>query len=186
MNFGVFGGSFDPPHVSHALACLWAVETGEVDRVLVVPCGQHALGKELQTSFDDRMEMCRRAFARLEAFVEILDIEGRRGGASYTVDTLRALQEQRPGHGWRLLIGSDILEEADRWKSWEEIERRAPPLVIPRMTAEMEELGGTDDLRLLSSTWLRDRLEKGDLPPGLIAHSVLAFIQERGLYRSTD
>lgn len=201
MIYGVFGGSFDPPHMSHVLAALWALETGEVDRVLVIPCGQHALGKSPGASFEDRMEMCRRAFARLAASVEVLDIEGRRAEVSYTIDTLRALAAARPGSQWRLLIGTDILNETHRWRAWDEIRRVAPPLVVPRMTGQTDEAatetskaspekraaGSPDgDLRALSSRQLRRRLGDGENPVGLLPASVLDYIRRRGLYGASD
>ncbi len=203
MNLGIFGGSFDPPHVSHVLACLWALETGALDRIFVIPCLRHALGKQPAASFEDRVEMCRLAVARLERWVEVLDIEGRRNEVSYTIDTIRLLQAKRPGHCWRLLIGEDILEQAPRWKMWEEVVRLAPPLVVPRMVGERPGNSGAEassngessfaqsrapenqpppDLRALSSTWLRERLAEGEIPEGVLPNSVAAFIRRRGLY----
>ncbi len=181
MIYGFFGGSFDPPHMSHVLACLWALETGLVERILLVPCAQHALGKEIQASFEDRMEMCRRAVRRLDRWVEVLDIEGHRQEVSYTIDTLNELHKERPGAEWRLVIGSDILEESSRWKAWDQVERLAPPLVVPRLTGQGgSEAGG--DLRALSSSELRRRLAAADLPPGVLPAGVLAYIRERKLY----
>ena len=62
---GIFGGTFDPPHCSHAMALLWALQSGEVDRVLVIPAARHPFGKDPGASYDDRLEMCRLMAAEL-------------------------------------------------------------------------------------------------------------------------
>jgi nicotinate-nucleotide adenylyltransferase len=128
------------------------------------------------------MAMCRLAVERLAPDVEVLDMEARRQGASYTIDTLRALQAQRPGHQWRLMIGTDILDQTALWKDWEQIERLAPPLVIPRLTADSDLEQASRDLRRISSTHLRDSLAQGRCPHGVLARSVLRYISENHLY----
>ena len=188
MIYGFFGGAFDPPHLSHTLACLWALETGEIEQILVAPCARHPFGKQPEASFEDRIEMCRIAFERLAPWIEIVDIEARRAGVSYTIDTLRALQEQRPCATWRLLIGSDNLEQSAKWKDWDALTQLAPPLVVPRMTGDCLEARGanpasTMDLRSLSSTFLRGQLAQGVSPTGLISAKVLEYIRARNLYR---
>lgn len=185
MRLGVFGGSFDPPHLSHALACHWALESGVADRVLMIPCARHVFEKRLNAPFEDRLEMCRLAVRRLAPWVEVLDLESRREGASYTIETLRALRPQYPADEFRLLIGSDLLGEVARWRDWEEIQRLAPPVVIPRLTGEPPPRADTPaspDLSALSSTWIRERLARGEIPEGAISASVTAYIVRRGLY----
>jgi nicotinate-nucleotide adenylyltransferase len=133
MRFGIFGGTFDPPHLGHAMACLWALETGEVDRVLMIPTARHAFGKQPAAGFDHRLAMCRLAARHLGEHVEISDIEGRREGVSYMVDTLRALAADRPGATFRLLVGTDIVGDVPKWRESAEILRLAPLLVLPRL-----------------------------------------------------
>ena len=178
---GVFGGTFDPPHRSHVFAVLWALQSGEVDRVLIVPTAEHAFGKHPAASFVHRAAMCRLAVQELaDGLVEVSEIEGRREGTSYMVDTLRALHAEHAGSTLRLIVGSDILGEMDQWREPLEVQRLAPLLVVPRLGhAEGDDLG---QLPRLSSTHVRRILESREDASALVPHRVLTYIRANGLY----
>src|SRR5437867_3521350 len=128
----LFGGSFNPPHVAHQMAVLWALETEDVAEVWVVPTFRHPFEKEL-APYDDRLEMCRLAMAPLGARVVVSDLERELGGeTSRTLVTLEALKARRPDASLRLVIGADIWPEREKWWKWAEVERLAPPLVVRR------------------------------------------------------
>jgi len=176
----VFGGSFDPPHVSHVLCVAYVLSAEEVDRVLVVPTFAHALDKKTSVSFEDRYEMTALAMRDM-ARVELSRIEEERGGKSRTLDTLETLIERHPEARFRLVIGADILDETQRWYRWDRIVEIAPPIIVGR--------GGYDAPRAdaltlpeVSSTDLRRRLGRGDSVAGLVPRSVEAYIRQRGLY----
>jgi len=179
VSIGVFGGSFDPPHICHVMVCQYALSIGELDRVLVVPCAEHPFGKQM-APFEDRLEMCRLAMANLGGNVEICDIESRNEGVSYTIDTLRTLQEERPGDSFRLIIGSDILEETEEWKDFDEIKKIAPLLVVPR--GSRESAGLSFSLPDASSSAIREALSKGNDCEAVVPPAVLNWISQRGLY----
>ncbi len=181
VRFGFFGGSFDPPHLAHTLAALWALETGEVDRVLVVPAARHPFGKECGASWEDRLEMCRLAFRRLEPDVEVSDIEGRLGGVSYTHRTITELLAARPGSSFRLLTGSDIVDDLPKWKNGPELLELAPVLELPRPGGASAAEGVY--LPDVSSTRVREALAGGQPAEGLLGFEVRRYIAGRGLYR---
>ena len=192
---GLFGGSFDPPHVAHVMAAAWALAGGEIDRLWVIPAGGHPFGKR-SAPFDDRWEMCLRAFGCYGERVKLLDLE-RGPGVHYSIDTLRRLIERYPGYSWRWVMGSDQLEEAHAWKQFDDIERLAPLLIIPRqghpppaeIPAERSSEGRPEfALPDLSSTFIRGRLAEGAFEElaGLVPRPVLEFARRRGLYRSAD
>jgi len=178
----VFGGSFDPPHLGHALACFWALESGQVDRVLLIPAALHAFGKQYTARFDQRMAMCRLAVQRLADAVSVSDIEGRRPGVSYMVDTLRALEQEMPASTFRLLVGTDVAQEVHKWRESEEVLRRAPLLELPRPLPgqRFDERPGA--LPPISSTQVRDALKSGHGVEHLLAATVTAYIRSHGLY----
>lgn len=186
ITVALFGGSFNPPHVGHVLAVAYALSVGLVERVLVVPVFEHALGKRL-APFPHRMEMSRRAFGWLPG-VEVSSIEERLGAPSRTLRTIVALEAEHPDWQLRLLVGSDITGEIEKWHAFEEIERRAPPLVLPR--AGSSAAGGAPALLPeVSSTAVRQLLERaarGEPVTGelgeLVPKTVLEHIAEHALY----
>ena len=180
MRAALFGGSFNPPHVCHVQAVEWALSSGAVDRVVVVPCRRHAFDKAL-ASFEHRREMACLAFAPLGEAVEVSDIEERLGGTSRTLDTLVALRQERPGWSWRLLIGTDILEEASRWYRFDDVARLAPPLVVGRSGFD----GATGGMVLpnVSSSEIRCCVRKGRDYRDLVPESVALYIGKHRLYR---
>jgi nicotinate-nucleotide adenylyltransferase len=177
----LFGGSFNPPHLGHEMVCLYVLETGVVDRVLVVPTWQHAFDKHL-ADFDDRFEMCRRAMALFGDRVQVSRVEEELGGESRTWRTLERLRAQQPAAAWRLVIGSDILAETDAWQRWDDIVQIAPPIVVGRGDHRKDTtvpIGMPD----FSSTQARALLARGEDAVGLVSRSVMDYIAERGLYR---
>jgi nicotinate-nucleotide adenylyltransferase len=188
VTVALFGGSFNPPHVGHVLAVTYALSVGRVDRVVVVPVFDHALGKRLE-SFEHRLEMARRAFDWLPQ-VDVSSIEERLGTPSRTLRTVLALESEHPEWDLRLLVGSDITGEIEKWHAWAEIERRAPPLILERAGARGA-AGAPSLLPEVSSTEVRALLARarpGDASAvelgALVPRSVLDYIFEQQLYRA--
>ncbi|MGI8906865.1 MAG: nicotinate (nicotinamide) nucleotide adenylyltransferase [Candidatus Sumerlaeaceae bacterium] len=183
--WGVFGGSFNPPHIGHVLACHFALSVWALDKVLVIPSYQHPFGKSLE-SFEHRVAMCQLAFAHVRSFVEVSRAEETRGGLSYTVDTLRALRNANPAVQLRLIIGSDILQEAQKWRAFDEVKELAPLLVIPRLQ-DGQPLGSKVMSRCylpdVSSSDLRENLAAGTDVGSALPAAVREYIEEHGLYR---
>jgi nicotinate-nucleotide adenylyltransferase len=114
VRLGVYGGTFDPPHLGHLVAASDACDALRLDRVLWVPAARHPLKEgRVRTPAALRLEMVRAAIAGDPRF-EADDLELRREGPSYTVDTLRALSAARPGAALFLLAGADLLAELTR------------------------------------------------------------------------
>jgi nicotinate-nucleotide adenylyltransferase len=184
----LFGGSFNPPHVGHVLAVTYVLSAGLVDRVLVVPVFEHALGKHL-APFAHRLEMSRRAFGWLPN-VEVSSLEERLGAPSRTLRTVQALEAEHPEWRLRLLVGSDITREIEKWHAFDEIVRRAPPLVLPRAGSGLAE-GAPALLPEVSSTSVRQllgRAARGEAVDAelaaLVPKVVRDYIAEQGLYTS--
>ena len=123
MRIAVFGGSFNPPHIGHVKAAVAAKKALGADRLIVIPTAvsPHKPQPEGSPSARARLEMTRLAFAGFEG-VEVSDMELRRGGRSYTVDTLEELSLAFKGAELVLLMGTDMLLGFDRiWRGYERI-----------------------------------------------------------------
>ena len=179
QRIGLFGGSFNPPHVAHQLVCTLALSRGRVDEVWLMPCHQHAFVKEL-TDFDDRVVMCQRAAEPFGGRVKVTDVERVIGGVSRTVVTLEHLHRVSPEILWTLIVGSDILAEAHRWTAWERIQELATLFVVPRRgTGDGQSVALPD----IASSTIRQRLSDTQPVGDLLPTGVLEYIQDRGLYR---
>lgn len=185
QSVALFGGSFNPPHVGHVLAIAHVLSTELCQRVLVVPVFEHALRKQL-APFEHRVEMSRRAFDWLPR-TQVSTIEERLGAPSRTLRTVIALEAEHPDWDLRLMVGSDILGEIHQWHAFDEIERRAPPLVLRRAGASPG--GGAPSLLpQISSTEVRNLLSAADQNAAeltqLVPRAVLEYVRENALYRS--
>ena len=198
--YALFGGTFDPIHEGHLRLAREFARRLSLDRVTLMPtCVPPHKMKESIAPAEDRLEMCRLAVADDPLF-EVSDLEIRRGGASFTADTLAALHEREPGARWYLITGADMFLTLGTWNRFEQIARLAVLCAAPRDGADaaalrecaktLEERGAqcaVEDIPELSvsSTELRDAIRKGEegrLTPGLLPEPVTAYIRKRGLY----
>ena len=178
----IFGGSFNPPHVGHVLAVAYVLACTEVDACLVIPTYQHPFAKAL-APFEDRLEMCRLAFADL-ARVEVSRVEEELGGESRTVRTLELLHVQHPDWRMRLVVGGDVVHEMDRWWEPDRVRALAPPLVLGRLgvVPPPGHERAPHVLPEVSSTAIRAALARGEPVSTLIPRAVEAYVRRRALY----
>jgi nicotinate-nucleotide adenylyltransferase len=186
VKVAVFGGSFNPPHVSHVLACVLLLSADDVDQVLVVPAFRHPFSKAL-APFPDRLAMCNLAMGWIPG-VTVSPLEAEIGGESRTLHTLKHLGAAHPDWSMRLAIGADILGEAPRWLGFEEIAQLAPPIVLGRAGVRGTSPTTGVELPEVSSTRIRSALQRGNARElaGLLPRTVLEYIRERDLYREPD
>lgn len=184
MRVGVFGGSFDPPHVGHVFGVVYALAVAEVDRVLVVPTFEHPFAKGL-SAFSSRLRLCDRAFRGLPD-VEVSAVEASLEKPSFTRRTLSHLRSEHPSWALRLIVGSDVLSEAERWQDFEDVKAMAPLFILGRRGHPLP--GVSELFPDISSTRVRDVLAKTTKPSEhpelrrLVPRAVLDYIEEHGLY----
>ena len=194
---GIYGGTYSPPHIGHMKAAEYAIEALGLDRLLLIPTGvsPHKAMSAGATSAD-RLEMLRLSAAGMEK-AQVSDLEIRRQGSSYTVDTLRAIREENPGAELVLLMGTDMFVSFLSWREPESILSLATLAVFCRgergeqerieaQKAKLEALGARVELvrnpvNAISSTDLRRMLVFGCADPFLMP-GVGDYIREKGLY----
>ncbi|HET6662613.1 MAG TPA: nicotinate-nucleotide adenylyltransferase [Acidimicrobiales bacterium] len=187
---GVFGGTFDPPHVGHLVTAVNVRHALELDVVLLVVANDPWQKSDRRVSAAaDRLAMVTAAVSDVEG-LEASDIEIRRGGASYTADTLEALREEEPDAELFLVLGSDAAGGLPTWDRAEEVRQLATVVVVTRPGAEHAQPPAgwawvsVESPRLeVSSTDLRRRVVDGRPLDYLLTPAVIDCIRARGLYR---
>lgn len=187
MKVGFLGGTFDPIHLGHLRAAETAREGLGLERVAFVPAGVPPHRGAPLASALDRYAMTALATACQPAFVAS-DMELRREGPSYTVDTLRAWRCARPHDELVLLLGSDAFADMSGWREVEALRSLCEVAVLAR-PGDARETGDATTLRVvgpaldLSSSEIRSRLAEGRSVRYLVPEAVADYITKRGLYR---
>ena len=195
MRLGIFGGSFDPPHVGHLLAAIDAFEALELDKLIFVPAAIQPLKSDVVAApAHQRLAMVRLLAGADERFaVDAIEID--RAGLSYTVETLETFAQRFPKAERFFLVGEDAMAAFGTWKRPQQILSLARVAILRRprggegaaLERSSEPPDGTIALatRLVdvSSTEIRDRIRAGKSIRGFVPESVAAFIETERLYR---
>ncbi len=132
MKLGIYGGSFDPVHLGHLLVAQAAIEELGLDRLFFIPAAQSPFKPESKPAPDAaRLQLLRLALAG-KTNCEVDDQEIRRGGISYTVDTLRDYAKKFPGAKLFYLLGADNVPKLGEWREANELAKLAEFVAIPR------------------------------------------------------
>lgn len=193
---GLMGGSFNPIHCGHVALARAALESGRVERVLFLPTGNPPHKKEGLADKFDRLRMVELAVEH-EAGMAVCREEIDRDGVIYTVDTLAALKRKMPDCTLTYLIGADTLRALGTWRRAETVIERCKFLVMMREGETREEvirLAGLwtqrgaqidflDARKMdISSTQIREQIQKGLPFERLVPQAVADYIHEHGLY----
>lgn len=199
MRIAVFGGAFNPIHFGHLRLAQEFKQRLKLDRVMLIPSSMppHKQGADM-ASPSDRLKMCRLAVGR-DTLFEVSDIEIKRGGASYTADTLEQLSRLYPDAEWYLITGADMFLTLGTWHRFDDIARLAALCAAPRDSADaarlreyarvLEKRGARciieDIPRIdISSTDIRKRISGGQSIDGLTPPAVVKYISENSLYKT--
>jgi nicotinate-nucleotide adenylyltransferase len=203
VRIGLFGGTFDPPHLGHLLAASDAFEALALDRLIWVPAAQQPLkvAGHAATSAD-RLAMVRHTVGDDDRFlVDSIEIE--RAGLSFTVETLDAYSKQAPSDELFLLLGADVVQTFGKWRSPRRIAELARLAILQRVSgsAPVEKAAVVGAIRAVtgddlpaplvldtrrvdvSSTEIRERARAGRSLHGFVPDTVARYIGEHALYR---
>jgi nicotinate-nucleotide adenylyltransferase len=196
MRTGILGGTFNPPHLGHLVAAQEAHRELGLDRVLFIPAAipPHKPVED-EPGAEHRLELCRQAVGDDERFA-VSDLELRRDGPSFTIDTLDILSSQSPSDDLFLILGADIAAGLPRWHQPERVLELATVAIARRRgTAKaavqdaLAQLRGGERARFfqmprigISSTMVRDRIRAGQPIRYFVPDGVMRYIQRHGLY----
>jgi nicotinate-nucleotide adenylyltransferase len=189
MKIGLFGGSFDPVHLGHLLVARAAREEAGLDRLVFIPAAQSPFKPEAQPApAAERLRWLRLALAG-DTTADVDDQEIRRGGPSYTIDTVRNYVAKHPAAELFYLIGADQTGQLHLWREAVELARLVQFLVIPRPGEALAELAGPFRGRILrgmplavSSSKIRTRLKTGLTVAHLTPAAVAEDLENKRLY----
>lgn len=198
MNIAVFGGSFNPPHKAHLRIAQEFFSLLSLDKMLIIPTftAPHK-DSTSYASAQDRLNMCRLLFG--EKRFTVSDIEIKREGKSYTIDTLEFLEREYPGAKIYLIIGSDMLLSFHKWFRYNDILSKCTLCVMTRENevslGKMREYARdvlflSDDEYVLSnahayemsSTQVREKIKNGEDLSDFLTDEITDYIKEKGLY----
>ena len=192
VKIGFLGGSFDPVHFGHLLAAQDAFEQQKLDRLILVPAAQAPLKpNDVQSSAEDRLAMLRAAIEWDKRF-EISDVELRRGGVSYTVDSARYFRTLYPQDDLYWIIGGDQLPKLHLWKDVRELAQMVEFIFLERPGFPVKAKPDIPGLRLnrcdghllaISSTELRERTRQNLSLDYFVPHKAIVYIKAHALYR---
>ncbi len=199
IRVGIYGGTFAPVHNGHVNAAKLFMEQMRLDYLFVIPAAipPH---KQIDASDDPahRLNMCAIAFGDMDGVV-VSDMEIKRGGKSYTVDTLRELSAK--GRRLLLLCGTDMVLTFDTWYQYKEILELCYPVymrrekdkilddrIVKKLTKYYEESGKmfrkiVGEPMEISSTAIREKVKRGEDISSLVPPAVAEYIRLYGLYR---
>ena len=206
MRLGIFGGTFDPPHVGHLLAASDAFEDLALDRLLFVPAAIQPLKASKRTApANHRLAMVRLTTGADDRFgVDSVELD--REGLSYTVDTLREFARRFPSAELFFLVGADVLSTFEQWRDPHIVLELATLAIMTRRAKSDDHLidplprwqtrSRTVDAELahrttrvatrrfdVSSTEIRERVRAGRPIHGFVTDAVAEYIGSHGLYR---
>jgi len=186
VRIGIFGGTFDPPHVGHWLAAVDGADALALDQVAWIPAAQQPLkAGVVSAGASHRLAMTRLAVEGDARFV-VDTVELDRGGVSYTVDTLRAVRVRNPGAALFLLLGMDAAAHLPKWREPEAVRSLAEIVVLTRGSNEVPLADGARVITTrrvdVSATEIRTRVAAGLTIRGFVTDSVAAYIAAHGLY----
>jgi nicotinate-nucleotide adenylyltransferase len=179
VRIAIYGGSFNPPHVGHAMVASWVRWTGRADAVWLLPVYRHAFEDRHDKTlapYAERVAWCTAMAADLGPGVAVSTVESELPVPSFTVDTLRHLAATHPEHRFRLVVGADVLEQVGAWREWDVIEAVFAPIVVGRQGYPAPTERPSVDFPDVSSSDLRDRLARGVAVDHLVTAGVAALL----------
>jgi len=199
LRTAIYGGTFNPIHNAHIHLLEEISKEMNFDRVFVVPTSipPHK-ESEYIASGEDRINMCNLALKEFSFPFKVLDIELKRSGKSYTVDTLKELRTLYPDDEFYLIMGEDMFVTLDRWFKFEEIIKMTNICAVIRSEdglsdmlikkSEYENLGAccyiiNVDFIDISSSMIREKIKNDEDIRFLVSEEVFEYIKKRKMYR---
>jgi nicotinate-nucleotide adenylyltransferase len=191
VRIGIFGGTFDPVHRGHVRLAEMALRELRLDRIFFVPAGRSPLKSKAPVSeASHRLKMLRLAVKKMpRSRISLFEL-GRRGGPSYTIETVRHFRRRHPKSRLFLVMGSDSLESFRRWRDWRKILELCTLVVGKRKASRAIRAGKIREKALflksampdISSTEVRKAQKTGGKLDRFVPRPVMDYIRRQRVY----
>tara|TARA_B100000586_G_scaffold209152_1_gene156361 strand:+ start:391 stop:960 length:570 start_codon:yes stop_codon:yes gene_type:complete len=185
--YGILGGTFDPPHYAHLEIAKRASEQFSLSKVVFVPAGNPWHKEGNISSYEHRFKMTQLLVSSSNNF-EVSDLESDTSNPTYTIETLRKIPDTDENF---LIIGADVAKEINTWKDYDEIFHHTKILVAPRKGVSSEDIENIfpgpysiiqGDEVDLNSTIIRTRIDELDILEEMIPLNIIQYIKDNSLY----
>ena len=190
LKIGLYFGTYNPIHIGHMAIANYMVEYTDIDQLwfVVSPQNPHKKKKNLLNDYD-RLELVHRAVDD-DHRIRVSDIEFYMPKPSYTIDTLAYLKDKFPKYEFRILMGSDNLENFHKWKNYEAIVNNYGIIVYPRPGSDSSKYKAHKNITFteaplmeISSTFIRKAIKEGKDIRYFLPPKTWEYIDEMGYYR---
>jgi nicotinate-nucleotide adenylyltransferase len=185
MKIGILGGTFNPPHIGHLILAQQVCQKAGLDKIFFIPTNLPPHKESYNVSARSRLAMVKRAVGKDKRF-EVLDLELRRGGVSYTIDTVRQLKRKYAKAEFFLIVGSDLANDFPTWKYFAELKKAVKIIVAKRRAYPLKRRDRFMVLNIvqmgIASSHIRGLIKKGFSIQYLVPEAVAEYIEKNRLY----
>ena len=186
MRIGVFGGTFNQPHIGHLIIAEAVKEKLKLDKVFFIPTNTPPHKNNGTIAANHRFQMVKLSIENNGCF-DVLDLEIKRGGVSYTIDTLKQIKDIYPESDLFLIAGSDLANDFSSWRDFSEIKKIAEIVVVRRKDFPLkvdDNYAVVDTVNIgVSSSEIRCMVENNESVRYLLRDTVAEYIKNNNLYK---
>jgi nicotinate-nucleotide adenylyltransferase len=185
MKIGILGGTFNPPHIGHLILAQEVKEKAGLDKVLFIPTNIPPHKESYNVDAHHRINMVKLAIAGNKDFA-VSDIEIKRGGISYTIDTVRELKTIYPQAKFYLIAGSDLANAFPTWKYFDQLRRAITIIVVRRKEYPLKNKDQFPIINVfpmgIASSKIRNLVKQGLSIRYLVNDKIAGYIKQHKLY----
>jgi nicotinate-nucleotide adenylyltransferase len=186
MKIGILGGTFNPPHIGHVILAQEVYQKLGLDKVFFIPTNLPPHKESHNVDAHHRLAMARLT-TKGDPHFEVLDLEIKRGGVSYTIDTVRELKAHHRGAMFYLIVGSDLANDFPTWKYFQDLKRAVKIVVAKRRAYPLEHRNRFIVVNIvqmgISSSHIRGLIKKRFSVQYLVTDQVAQYIETHKLYK---
>jgi len=186
MKIAILGGAFNPPHLGHLTVAQEVLEILGLDKVFFIPTNISPHKKNEEIDPNKRMEMVRLAISDNPKF-QALDVEIKREGISFTIDTVRQLKTTYPEDEFYLITGSDLANSLSSWKDCQLLKKEVTIIVVNRQDYPLKEENSFELINItqlkVSSSQIRAKVKNNYSVRYLTGDKIANYIQQHNLYK---